>query len=471
MVKKLIIIDDSPTSLNFLKTAFSDRNWEAYGATSVKEAMDIIYNVAPDLIITDAIMPKIGGFQFIKMTRQNLEISQIPIIVYSVLPESNAKFYIKEDLGEYFLSKKDDPEELLKMSENVVKRHPLSNEYKNRIKMIKIQNIIRGDKNEANEPEEKIIEKNDIDKDNFEQKFKEKYNFTLSDEKIFTDIFPLLYKILNYNLCTITVDCFEKKEKVVFCDIKDIILSPIFQKNIMEKFSASDIILIKKYAPNLKMIINEDEFLSKIGFDFEYKNENIANIMFYATEKDKWQNENNNEIIEEVLYRFFKARYVNKKVAVNKKDNFAEKYFTDKFDFSIFNKTENTKENMYTCIIEIANYSDIKDNISSIEEDILSSKISEKIMSCLDNEEQVYKNDEYEYAAIVYAKDKKHAQYKLNCILNRLNEIKIEDIKVEAIIGASNCTIEGSYNIYEAQKKARNALEKTTEKEKAVIEE
>ena len=95
-MKKVIIIDDSVVQLNLLKTFFADNFWEAYGATSAKVGYDMIFDIVPDLIITDAIMPVIGGFQLIKMVKKNEIISKIPILVYSVLNPKSSKLYVKK---------------------------------------------------------------------------------------------------------------------------------------------------------------------------------------------------------------------------------------------------------------------------------------------------------------------------------------------------------------------------------------
>jgi len=49
-MKKVIIIDDSATSLNLLKTTFAKNSWEVYGAQNAKIAYEMIYDVAPDII-------------------------------------------------------------------------------------------------------------------------------------------------------------------------------------------------------------------------------------------------------------------------------------------------------------------------------------------------------------------------------------------------------------------------------------
>lgn len=130
MTKKVIIIDDNLTTLKIIQTAFRKRGWAAYGAKNVHEGFNLIYDVAPDIIIADAIMPIIGGFKFVRMLREDENISKIPTVVYSVIEEKNAKFYIKEELGEYFLTKSPDTNRLIDLSEKIIKKHQMSSNYK-----------------------------------------------------------------------------------------------------------------------------------------------------------------------------------------------------------------------------------------------------------------------------------------------------------------------------------------------------
>ena len=66
MIKKVIIIDDSATSLNLLKNKFESLSWEVYSTTSAKEGYNLIYDVAPDLIITDALCLLSADFNLLK---------------------------------------------------------------------------------------------------------------------------------------------------------------------------------------------------------------------------------------------------------------------------------------------------------------------------------------------------------------------------------------------------------------------
>ena len=52
MTKKVIIIDDSTTQLNLLKTIMTKNDWEVYSAKSAKIGYEMIFDIAPDLVIT-----------------------------------------------------------------------------------------------------------------------------------------------------------------------------------------------------------------------------------------------------------------------------------------------------------------------------------------------------------------------------------------------------------------------------------
>lgn len=475
MAKKLIIIDDSATQLNVLKTLFANDGWDVCGVQSAKIGHEMIFDFAPDLIITDAIMPLMGGFQLLKMIRDNKDISKIPVIVYSVLNESNAKFYIHEEYSEYFLRKDDNQDRLLELANQIIKKFPLSQEYKDEILRLGIENYktIKTLEEELKEELENVenkeeasetIFKTEINTETIKNTLKSNSNFALGDEKNFAQILNELHEALDYDLGILNVYSFENEQNKVFFDIKDIILSPIFRNTILNKYNTSLNFMYKKYAPNLETIMQESEFLSKIEFNLKYKENNIANITFYSREKEKWEFFEQQEELKEMLYQYFKARYVAKNSLNTKKDDIINKYFS-------FNKFKEVKKELdtYFGTIQITNFSELDSALAPDELDILNSKISEKIIECIESDEQVYKNDIDEYNIVIFAKDEKHAKYRMEYILKEIKQISFNTYRVVSSIVAINCNIDGNFSLIEAQKRVKDFLEQAVEQEEVVI--
>lgn len=478
MTKKVIIIDDSATQLNILKAIFADSGWEVCGIQSARIGYEMIFDFAPDLIITDAIMPLMGGFKLIKMIRDDDKISKIPVIVYSVLDEINAKFYIKEELSEYFLKKDNNYKELLELADKLVERFPLEKEYKDNIlrvgldiyknKHIEEENIQKDfeetKKEDENEPIEQVQEKEKFNIEKFTFALKKNMDFTFSDEKIFKEIFSSLYYAFEYDLAVINLYSFENEENKVFFDIKDIILSPIFKDSILNKFGAKTNIMYKKYAPNLPVVVQENEFLSKIEFNFEYKDENIGNFIFYSKEKLKWENNLYLEEIKNLINEFMKNRYIARTSENSKKDSLKNKYFS-------FSHLENIKneQNVYFGIIQITNFSELASNMSQEDLDIINSKISEKIVNYLEEGEKVFKNFEDEYDIVICADDEGQLLNKLEFISKEIDMISYNENNIETLILATSCKIDGNFNIVEAQKKAREFIESHVEQQEKVV--
>ena len=69
---------------------------------------------------------------------------------------------------------------------------------------------------------------------------------------------------------------------------------------------------------------------------------------------------------------------------------------------------------------------------------------------------------------IFYAKNEKHARYRLEYIIKTIEETNF-DIQINLFAIGINCTIDNNFNIIEAQKIAQKMMDETTYPEKVVI--
>ncbi len=95
--KTILIIDDSSTSLMLLEYSLKSAGFNPVLASSVSEARKILSKSKPVLILLDLFMPKVSGYDFLKM-KSELKIKDIPVIVVSAY-NSSESIQLTMDLG------------------------------------------------------------------------------------------------------------------------------------------------------------------------------------------------------------------------------------------------------------------------------------------------------------------------------------------------------------------------------------
>jgi CheY-like chemotaxis protein len=113
MAKKILIIDDDPVILKYLKTLFEDNGYQTCTAGSSMEGLQLVRAEKPDLITLDLEMPGEWGPRFYRKLRKDKELRDIPILVISGIDGDHA---IKDAID--FIPKPFDPDKVL----GIVKR-------------------------------------------------------------------------------------------------------------------------------------------------------------------------------------------------------------------------------------------------------------------------------------------------------------------------------------------------------------
>jgi twitching motility two-component system response regulator PilH len=80
-VKKVLIVDDSPTERFFLTDVLRKHGYEVITANSGEEGVEIAKRDQPDLILMDVVMPGLNGFQATRQLSRAAETKSIPIFL------------------------------------------------------------------------------------------------------------------------------------------------------------------------------------------------------------------------------------------------------------------------------------------------------------------------------------------------------------------------------------------------------
>jgi DNA-binding response OmpR family regulator/DNA-binding CsgD family transcriptional regulator len=84
----VLVVDDEPDSLRMLSAALEGAELSVLVATSGQAALDLLDHILPDLILMDAVMPGIDGFETTARIKARPEWTNIPVIFMTGLTES-----------------------------------------------------------------------------------------------------------------------------------------------------------------------------------------------------------------------------------------------------------------------------------------------------------------------------------------------------------------------------------------------
>lgn len=113
MTKVLVVEDDAMIRERLLK-ALNFEGYDARGAENGAEGLKSVDEAAPDLVISDILMPDVGGFDFVSVLRSRAETRLVPIIIITALSERLSQREFMELGVDDYLTKPFHIEELLR---------------------------------------------------------------------------------------------------------------------------------------------------------------------------------------------------------------------------------------------------------------------------------------------------------------------------------------------------------------------
>ncbi|CRM81497.1 Cyclic di-GMP phosphodiesterase Gmr [Pseudomonas sp. 31 R 17] len=101
----LLIVDDEPQVRKLLETLLQHEGYQTLSASNGEEALQLVAQQPPDLILLDIMMPGMDGYEVATQLKGNPVTANIPIIMLSALSESSARVSGLETGAEEFISK------------------------------------------------------------------------------------------------------------------------------------------------------------------------------------------------------------------------------------------------------------------------------------------------------------------------------------------------------------------------------
>jgi twitching motility two-component system response regulator PilH len=92
-IKKILIVDDSPTERHVLNDMLSKAGYEVVASDNGEDAILKARQVHPDLILMDVVMPGLNGFQATRAISRDAETRTIPIILCTSKSQETDKIW------------------------------------------------------------------------------------------------------------------------------------------------------------------------------------------------------------------------------------------------------------------------------------------------------------------------------------------------------------------------------------------
>ena len=84
----VLVVDDTPDTLNLLTDTLDHAGFTVLIATDGQAALELVEHVTPDLVLMDAMMPGIDGFETCKRLKRDKMLPHLPVIFMTGLSET-----------------------------------------------------------------------------------------------------------------------------------------------------------------------------------------------------------------------------------------------------------------------------------------------------------------------------------------------------------------------------------------------
>jgi two-component system phosphate regulon response regulator PhoB len=122
MSATILVVEDEPAIQELISYSLRQARHEVFCAKSAEQAMEIINNILPDLVLLDWMLPGTSGVEFARMLRRSARTKSIPIIMLTARAEESDKVAGLEIGADDYITKPFSPRELLARIKAVLRR-------------------------------------------------------------------------------------------------------------------------------------------------------------------------------------------------------------------------------------------------------------------------------------------------------------------------------------------------------------
>lgn len=119
----VLIVDDEKNILDLIKLSLVNKKYQILEAVNGVEALELVREYNPDLILLDLMMPKMSGEEVCKILKQNPQTENIPIIILTAKSETSDKVDGLKSGADDYVTKPFNPLELEARADALLRRN------------------------------------------------------------------------------------------------------------------------------------------------------------------------------------------------------------------------------------------------------------------------------------------------------------------------------------------------------------
>jgi two-component system alkaline phosphatase synthesis response regulator PhoP len=113
MSNKILVVDDEPYMLRFIQILLERDGFEMIKARNGREAVEVARREQPQVVVMDAMMPKMDGMTALRELKQEPATRTIPVIMLTANPHKFSREEAESSGATIFLTKPFSPSQLL----------------------------------------------------------------------------------------------------------------------------------------------------------------------------------------------------------------------------------------------------------------------------------------------------------------------------------------------------------------------
>lgn len=118
--KKILVVEDSSTTRKVISITLGQKGYDIVEARDGLEALGMLNDGKPDLILLDIILPKMDGYKILEIIKKNVEFKNIPVIMLTSRDSFMSKLKGKMSGSTAYLTKPFDPKKLVDTIEKFI---------------------------------------------------------------------------------------------------------------------------------------------------------------------------------------------------------------------------------------------------------------------------------------------------------------------------------------------------------------